>query len=250
MPDKNKEMPFFEHLEELRKCIFKILIAVFIGFIASYAFSKQIFDILLYPFNDVYRIVIGKEPNLIFTSMFEPFMAYMKISLVTGIFAASPFIFYEIWKFIAPALFKKERKLIVSFVILGAFFFTGGAMFGYFVIFPIGFKFFMSFSTEIIQPAIKVSDYLKISLGMLLLFGGLFELPLFVLLLVYLNIISYSHLLSKWRFIIVGIAVLSAVLTPADPASMILTMIPLLILYALTILAAYFMNKFKKVRNP
>lgn len=249
MTNDNKEMSFFDHLEELRKCIFKVIIAVFLGFIASWAFSKQIFEILLYPFNDVYRLVINDEPSLIFTSLFEPFMAYLKVSLVTGIFVSSPFILYETWRFVAPALFKKERKLIISFVILGALFFIGGALFGYFVIFPIGFKFFMSFSTEVIQPAIKVSDYLKVSLGLLLLFGGLFELPLFVLLLVYLNIINYTDLLSKWRYILIGIAVLSAVLTPADPVSMILTMIPLFILYGLTTIAAFFIFKFKKLEK-
>lgn len=248
--DKNKPMTFLEHLEELRWCLLRLFIAVVVSFAICYAFSEKIYNILLIPFNEAYRSVLHREPTLIYTTLFEPFMAYLKISFVAGIFLSSPYIFYELWRFIAPGLYKRERKLIIPFVTLAAIFFTGGALFGYFVVFPVGFKFFMSYTTTVIQPYIKVSDYLKISLGTLLIFGTVFEFPLVVLFLVYIRLISLNTLLSKWRYIIVGISIASAIFTPADAISMMTMMVPLLILYAITIIGAYFLTKVaKKDRN-
>ncbi len=241
--DTQKSMSFFDHLEELRKCLFKSILAVMVGFVLAYGFSELLYDILLIPFNEAYKSVLGKPPHLIFTNPFEPFFAYLKIAFVAGIFAASPYIFYELWKFIAPALYKNEKGLAIPFAILGFIFFTGGALFGYYFIFPIIYKFFISFSTETIQPAIKVSDYLKVSLGLILVFGIIFEVPLIVLFLVRLKVLSHKTLLSKWRYIIIAIAIVSAVLTPADPISMLLTMIPLYVFYALTTVIAYFIEK-------
>jgi len=247
MPAKKEtSMPFLKHLEELRGCLLRCIIAVVVGFVIAYAFSETIYNLLLIPFNEAYRAVLEKEPNLIFTNILEPFLAYLKISLVAGIFISSPYIFFEVWKFIAPGLYKNEKKLIIPFVSLAVIFFTGGALFAYFLVFPVGFEFFMGYSTEFIQPAIKVSDYLKISLSLLLVFGLVFELPLIILFLVHLNILSTKTLISKWQYIIISIAFASALLTPADPFSMILMMVSLLFLYGITIGGAYLISLIKK----
>jgi sec-independent protein translocase protein TatC len=237
--DKPKEMNLLEHLGELRIRLFKIIISVLLAFLLSYGFSEPLFQILLIPFKGAYRAVLGSNPSLIFTSPFEPFFAYIKISLAAGLFIASPFILYQVWAFISPGLYKKERKLAAPFVILGVLSLIGGVLFAYFLVFPVIFRFFIGYSSEFIQPAIKVSDYLKVSLSILLIFGFIFEIPLIILFLVKLRILSHEILLKKWKYVIISIAVLSAVLTPADPISMLLTMIPLYFFYMITVFLAY-----------
>jgi len=241
-----KTMTFLEHLEALRKALLRSLAGLFLGFLIAYAFSEKIYNFLLIPFNEAYRSVLHKEPILIFTTLFEPFMAYLKVSLVAGIFISSPYIFYELWKFIAPGLYKKEKKYVLPFVSFAVLFFIGGATFGYFFVFPAAFKFFMGYSTQVIQPAIKVSDYLEVAIWTLIIFGAVFEFPLVMLFLVFVRILSFETLISKWRYFVVGISIASAVFTPADVVSMMLMMIPLLILYIFTLLAAYFITKIRK----
>jgi sec-independent protein translocase protein TatC len=128
----NDKMPFTEHLEELRSRLIISFIAVGVGFVLSYGFKEYIFEILMHPLLSV----MNKSDKLIFTNLPEAFFTYLKVSLLSGIMLATPVILYQIWIFIAPGLYNDERKLILPFVLLSTIFFLGGALFGYFVVFP------------------------------------------------------------------------------------------------------------------
>lgn len=225
-------MPFTSHLGELRNRLIVCLIALGIGFAISYGFSDKIFLILMKPLIKV----LPKESTMIFTGLTEAFFTYLKLSFISGIFLAFPVILYEIWKFVAPALYENEKKYLYPFILLSTLAFVGGALFGYFIIFPVGFHFFLSFSTDYIRPLPAIKDYLSLSIKLLLAFGIVFELPLAIFLLSKIGLITPQMLSSNRPYAIVLIFIISAILTPPDVATQIMMAIPLLILYEISVL--------------
>jgi sec-independent protein translocase protein TatC len=232
------EMGFLEHLEELRKRLVRCILAAILGSLACYAFSKPMFDKLMEP-----MVKVLNKSQFIYTYPPEAFFSYIKISLVAGVFLTSPYIFVQIWRFIAPALYKDERKWIIPIAVFSAVFFVTGALFGYFVVFPYGFKFFASFTTEQIQFMPKLSEYLGFSLKLLLAFGIVFELPLFVFFLAKLGMVSSKGMRKKRKYAILIGFILSAILTPPDPFTQSLMAGPIVLLYELSIWVAYFFGK-------
>lgn len=250
-PDE-KQMSFLDHLNELRRRILTCVAYVIAGFVVAYAFSKQIFRILRGPYDNAYEAVYGVAPELININLLEGFLVYLKVGFLGGIFLASPFLFYQVWKFIVPGLKSNERKHVVPFVFLATLFFVGGALFGYFGVFPSAFKFFLEVTKgEHIQAAIRMQEYYKLASWMLIGFGLAFEGPLIVLYLVFFGVLRTRHLLRAWRGVIVGIAVASAIITPTpDIATMMMMALPLLGLYGITILVSLFFswrNKEEKI---
>ena len=149
---EDEKLPFTSHLEELRKRLITSFIAIGVGFVVSFGFKERLFNILVEPL-----IKVMKEgETLIYTGLPEAFFTYLKVSFLTGLIVASPVLLYQFWMFVAPGLYKKERNLMVPIVILSSFFFIGGALFGYFVVFPWGFKFFMGFATDTIRPLLSL----------------------------------------------------------------------------------------------
>ena len=146
MNDENKQ-PFLGHLEELRKRLIACAIAVGIGFVISYIFSERLFRILISPL----MALMGEGERLIFTNLPEMFLTYLKTAFIAAILLVAPIIFYQLWMFIAPGLYQHEKKYVVPFVIFSTILFVGGALFGYFIVFPFGFKFFLGFANESIQ---------------------------------------------------------------------------------------------------
>jgi sec-independent protein translocase protein TatC len=239
------EMSFLEHLEELRSRLVRIVISAIVGMLACYAFSKQMFDKLMEPMVEVLH-----QSKFIYTYPPEAFFSYIKISLVAGIFLASPYIFYQIWSFVAPALYKEERKWFIPLAVVSAAFFVAGALFGYFIVFPYGFEFFASFTTDNIQFMPKLSEYLGFSLKLLFAFGLVFELPLFAFFLARLGLISSKGMRKLRKYAMLIAFILSAILTPPDPFTQCLMAGPLIILYELSIWVAYcFGKKDKKERE-
>jgi sec-independent protein translocase protein TatC len=226
--------PFTSHLDELRKRIIRCIVAVLLGFLGSYAFAEQIFDILIKPL----KAALPPESLLIYTGLPEAFFVYLKLSLFAGLFLASPVLLWEIWCFVAPGLYDKEKKYVYPFVIFSTVFFSIGASFGYFIVFPIAFKFFMSYGSESIRALPSIKEYLNFSCKLLFAFGVVFELPLFILFLSKIGIVNAKMLRSKRKFAILGIFVLSAILTPPDIVSQVLMALPLLVLYEISILVA------------
>jgi len=149
MIDDDRRVSLIEHLEELRKRLIRCFIAVVVGFGAAYAFKEHLFEILIRP---LVRVLDASGNNMIFTGLPEAFFTYLKVSLLAGIVLALPVIFYEFWMFVAPGLYRRERVMVIPIVLLSLFFFAAGALFAYFLVFPLGFKFFLSFASDTIRP--------------------------------------------------------------------------------------------------
>ena len=234
-----EKSPFTSHLDELRKRIIICIVAVAVGFFGSYFFAEQIFDILIKPL----QAELPPDSMFIFTGLPEAFFVYLKLSLFGGILLASPVLLWEVWCFVAPGLYDQEKKYVYPFVIFSTVLFATGVSFGYFVVFPIAFKFFMGYSSEIIKPLPSIKEYLNFSCKLLFAFGVVFELPLFTLFLAKIGLVNEKMLRSKRKFAILGIFAVAAILTPPDVVSQILMAIPLLVLYEISILVAKYFGK-------
>jgi len=237
--DELPEMTLTDHLEELRSRLVKIFIAAFIGFLACYGFAERMFEVLMAPL----KPLLPENSHLIFTGLPEGFFTYIKLALVAGVFVASPYIFAQIWLFISPALYANERKWLIPIALFSAMFFVTGAMFGYFVVFPFAFNFFMGFATDVILPMPSLKEYLSFTLKLLIAFGVAFELPLFIFFLARLGIVN-SYKLRKFRKYAILLAFCaSAILTPPDVISQSLMAGPLIVLFELGIWVAHFFGK-------
>lgn len=245
-----QHMTFWEHIAELRTRLFRAALAVLVGFGISYWFHKEIFRILRYPFDLAYENVYHTTPKLISISLLEGFMVYLKMSFLVGIFIASPVVFYQIWKFITPGLKYEEKKHVVPFVVLATLFFVGGAVFGYFLVFPKGFEYFLMVTQgENIEPTIQMEQYYTLAAWMLVGFGASFEGPLILLYLVYFRILSTKQLIQSWRGAMIFIMILAAVITPTpDIGTMLMMAAPLIGMYWLTVLFSIFIGR-KKVTS-
>lgn len=229
-----REMHLTDHLEELRKRLIFAFIAIALFTVIAYFFSEDLFRLLMAPLLEVMPAASG----LIFTSLTEAFFTYLKIALLTGFFAASPVVIYQIWRFSAPGLYANEKRYVFPFVFFATIFFVGGAMFGYFVVFPFGFKFFMGFATDFITPMPTVREYFSFSVRLLFAFGVVFELPVVTAFLALLGLIKAETLAKKRKYAVLGSFVVAAVLTPPDVASQMMMAGPIIILYEMSIIVA------------
>jgi sec-independent protein translocase protein TatC len=227
----DEKQPFLSHLEELRSRLIICAIAVGAGFAISYIFSKQLFSFLILPLTRV----LPADSRLIFTSLPEMFITYIKVSLVAGIILAIPVIFYELWMFLVPALYQGERRYLIPFVLFSSILFITGSMFGYFIVFPYGFKFFISFATEDIQALPSVKQYFSFAIRLLLAFGLVFEMPVAALFLTKIGLINPEAMKKFRKFAILCAFILSAILTPPDVATQIMMALPIIILYEVSI---------------
>lgn len=237
-----EKMPFSSHLQELRKRLIVCFIAVGIGFVISYFFSKEIFELLSKPLLKV----MPEGQKMVFIALPEAFLTYLKIALVSGIILSSPMIFYQIWMFITPGLHQTEQRYVLPFVVFSTLFFVGGTLFGYLVVFPLGFKFFMGFTSDYIRPLPSIREYLSFSLKLLIAFGVVFQLPLFSFFLSRLGIVDAKMLRSKQKYAILLIFVVAAVFTPPDVATQLMMAGPLIVLYEIGIWVAKVFGKKKK----
>lgn len=239
MMDEQEKIPFTEHLEELRKRLIVCFIAVGIGFVLSYGFKEKLFQILTRP---LIRVMQTGD-KLIFTGLPEAFFTYLKVAFLSGIILAAPVIFYQFWMFVAPGLYDKEKRLMAPIVFLSTFFFVGGAFFGYFIVFPYGFKFFLGFASEIIRPLPSMREYLGFASKLLLAFGLVFELPLIITFLAKLGMVSVSFLKKNRKYALLLFFVGAAILTPPDVVTQIMMALPLIVLYEISIIGARIFGK-------
>jgi sec-independent protein translocase protein TatC len=232
------EMPLTEHLEELRWRLAVSLLAIGIGFAISYAYSEQLFAILRAPLD---AAAGGLPVKVIGTGVAEAFFTKLKVAFVAGIFLAIPAVLYQAWQFIAPGLHEHEKRYVVPFVGFGTFFFVAGAWFCYALVFQVGYAFFLQqYATIGIEPTIRISEYLSFSSRLLLAFGVTFELPVVAFFLARIGMIDHQSLIRPWRYAIIVIVILAAILTPGpDIASQLLLAGPLMLLYVVSIGVAY-----------
>ena len=240
MSEENKS-PFTEHLGELRDRLVRSFIAVGIGFVCAYFFKERLFEILIAPL----VTAMGESGNakMIFTGLPEAFFTYLKVSFLAGIIVASPVLFYEFWMFISPGLYRTEKKYLVPIVILSVFFFIVGASFGYFIVFPYGFAFFLGFATDTIQAMPSMKEYLGFASKMLLAFGFVFELPLVLTFMARMGLVSVGFLQKNRKYAILIFFVVSALITPPDVVTQIMMAVPLMLLYEISIIGAKLFGK-------
>lgn len=238
-PDK---LPFTAHLEELRSRLIKCFIAVAVGFLISYGFKEQIFKILTEPL----LRVMGPGDKLIYTNLPEAFFTFLKAAFISGIMLASPVLLYQFWMFVAPGLYDREKRLVMPILMLSVFFFVGGALFGYFVVFPFGFKFFLSFASETIRPLPSMKEYLGFSSKLLLAFGLIFEMPLVITFLARLGIVTVAFLKRFRKYAMLLAFVVGALLTPPDVVTQVFMALPIVLLYEIGIVGARLFGRPKK----
>ncbi len=229
-------MPLTAHLEELRWRIVRSLAAVAVGFVACYAFADRLFVFVIHPL----AALRPEQSLLIGTGVTEAFFTKLKVSFIAGLFLASPVVFFQAWRFVAPGLYDSEKRLALPFALAASFFFVAGAAFCYVVVFPVGFRFFLEeYGSIDVAPRIRITEYLSFATRMLLAFGVTFELPVVTYFLARLGVVTHRHLIEYGRYAVVVIFFVAAVLTPGpDVASQLLMATPLLLLYGLSILVA------------
>jgi sec-independent protein translocase protein TatC len=229
-------MPFTSHLAELRSRLIKSALAVTIGVVACYAVVDDIFAVLAAPLR---RLQI-RGLTLIGTSVTEAFFTKLKISFIAAVIIASPVLLWQGWQFIAPGLYEHEKRYSRSFVLFGSIFFIAGAAFCYAVVIQHGLQFLLQRYEAIdIQPLLQVGDYLSVVSRLVLAFGVMFELPVLAFFLARVGLIDHRFLIRHSRYAIVAIALFAAVLTPPDLISQVLLMVPLTLLYGISIAVAY-----------
>jgi sec-independent protein translocase protein TatC len=240
MSDPN--LSLVEHLKDLRDCIIKSSLIIILGFIVAWSYSEQIFEVVRKPIQPYID-------NLVFTAVADKFIAHMKISLLAGVIFTCPLWLYQIWKFVSPGLYAKEKKAIFGFISSGTILFLAGVSFVYFIVFPLAFEYLIGFAGNTDKPMITISEYLSFFVTTTLMFGAVFELPLALTLLGMIGIIDASFLRAYRRYAIVIIAVVSAVITPPDIMSMVFVMFPMLILYEVSIFSVAFFGKKKATKE-
>ena len=256
-PEDELRMPFWSHLEELRKRIVRSLILVAIGFGACFNYSEDILRLLMWPMNTKMEVTsafpfFSVTPNptpqkLHYTTLIEPFWSHLKIALIAGIMVVFPFIMYQLWKFISPGLMQKERKYVGFFVFFSSLFFGIGVLFCYFFLLPFAVPFLMTYKTENLIAIIRIGDYIDFILKFLLASGIVFELPLIIVLLSRMGIVNPDTLAKYRKFAVLGAFIIGAILTPTpDIFNQTILSVPIYLLYEIGILAARLFGKRKK----
>ncbi len=251
MADKNS---FTSHFVELRSRLLNSLIFIFIAFIVSYIFAEQIYNFLVEPYSNA----VKDDPisrRLIFTALHETFITYIKVAFFSSVFIGSPVLLIQIYKFIAPGLYKNEKKAILPYLISTPLLFLFGGFLVYYLVMPLAIKFFLSFEslgsgTNLpIQLEPKVNEYLSLIMRLIFAFGISFQLPIFLNLLARVGVVNSEYLKTRRRYVIVIIFALAAILTPPDPITQVGLAIPLLLLYELSIFTVRFIEKKKEKEN-
>ena len=237
--DEESSMSLLEHLGELRRRLVRGLLAVLVAFFLCYGFAKELFYYLSLPLLQV----MPADAKFIYTGVAEGFFVDLKVSIVAAIFVACPFLFYQIWAFIAPGLYEEEKKYVVPLSFCSAIFFLGGATFCYVIVFPFAFTFFMGYSTDNIVAMLSINEYLSFSLKMLIAFGLIFEMPLFTFFLSRMGIVTAARMRKARKFAVLGVFVIAAILTPPDVFSQIMMACPMILLYEASILVAVVCGK-------
>ena len=242
----DEALPLTEHLSELRGCIAKIVIGWVLGTVLAWSFKEQIFGYLLAPAVDA---LSPEQAKLQAIAPTEIFFTYVKCALLAGFVLSLPIWFWQIWSFVAPGLYPSEKKTVIPFVLSSTLLFSGGAVFGYSVVFPLMFGFLTGFDSEFVISAWTMREVFSLTSRMFLVFGIAFELPLFVFFLSVAGIVDSGQLLRATPYAVLGVFVTGAVLTPPDPVSQVFLAVPLLFLYLLGVGVAWIFDSRRRKRE-
>ena len=243
-------MPFMSHLSELRDRVRNAALSFVVAFLACWGFAERIFAWLRQPLFEIWAKHTGPNlkpgevdwgrPRLIYTGLTQPFWVNMSVALWAGVFLAAPFIFYQLWKFIAPGLYKRERKITISFAVLSGVFFAGGALFCFYFALPALFRYMLQYNSVDLESLPNIQDYLDLTRDSMLAFGAIFEMPLLIYFLAMVGLVTHRSLWKFSRWFVVLAFVIGAILTPGpDVVSQFLMATPMIVLYNVSILFAW-----------
>jgi len=233
--ESGAKMSFLEHLDELRKRLIYSVLSILGGCLVAFVFIARIFDFIMKPMQQM----LPGGNKLMFTAGAEPFMLYLKIGLIAGIFLSSPLVIWQVWQFISPGLYTHEKKFAIPFVLLSTIFFVLGGIFAHYVAFPWTWKFFISFSTDYMVFLPKIDEAFSLYTKMLLGFGVIFEMPTLVFFLARMGVITARFLLRYFKYAVLIIFIVAAVISPGtDMMSQLIMAIPMLGLYGISIAVA------------
>ena len=233
------DMPITEHLIELRRHLIKICVAVLVIFLALVGFSRELYDFL----SDPLVAQLPANSTMIATDITSNFMAPIRLTVFVAAFFAMPYILYQIWSFVAPGLYKKEKKIAIPVLTSSIFLFYAGVAFSYFIVLKGVLKFFIMFAPQNVLPMTDIDSYLSFALKLFMVFGLTFEIPVVTLLLILTGVVSIQSLEDKRRYIIVGCFAVAAVVTPPDGVSMLMLAIPMWLLFELGLFLAKILIK-------
>ncbi|WP_234498078.1 twin-arginine translocase subunit TatC [Vibrio maritimus] len=243
MPSIKQTQPLINHLLELRHCLLRAVVAVMVVFLALVYFSGDIYDFVSKP-------LVEKLPEgatMIATDVVSPFFTPLKLTLISSVFIAVPFILYQVWLFVAPGLYKYEKKLIMPLMFSSSLLFYCGVAFAYFVVFPLVFSFFTTISLGGVEFATDITSYLDFVLALFLAFGVAFEVPVAIILICWTGATNVQSLKQKRPYVVVATFVISMLLTPPDMISQTLLAIPMCLLFEIGLFFAQFYTRQSEV---
>jgi sec-independent protein translocase protein TatC len=246
-PREEKQLTFFEHLGELRKSLIVSAVALLVGIVLALFFVDAIDRILRWPIQGLLPLS-SSEP--VFLGIFEPIFYQLKLGLIGGIILASPVVFWQLWSFVSPGLYPKERRYALPFVLIATLFFLSGVLFCYFVIFPQAAAFSLGQMTEHTRLLLSLQDYLSQVATFLLAFGLVFEVPVMVFLLSWIGIVRAATFARYRKYVFLAVFIIAAIITPTpDILNQTLMALPMYLLFELGVLSARLFERRRASRN-
>jgi sec-independent protein translocase protein TatC len=242
--DAAGKMSFLDHLDELRRRIIYAAISLGVGVVIAFAFIDDIFNFIMRPL----QAMLPAGQTMIYTDPAEAFMLYVKIGLIAGLVIASPAVMTQVWLFIAPGLYVHEKKWAIPFIAMSSVFFVVGAAFSHYIVFPLTWRFFVSFTTDILTFMPRIEPAFSVYLRLLLAFGVVFQMPTIVLFLARMGVLTARFMVRNIKYAILGIVIISALVTPdGGGVSLVAMSGPLILLYILSIGLAWMFGKKKEI---
>jgi sec-independent protein translocase protein TatC len=236
------KMSFLEHLDELRKRIIWSVVSIAAGFLIACYFIQPLFDFIMRPLQQM----LPAGQTLVYTEPTEAFILYIKIALIAGLILASPAVFTQVWLFIAPGLYSHEKKWAIPFIAMSTFFFVLGAAFSHYVVFPLTWRFFVGFTTDVVTFMPRIEPAFSMYLRMMLAFGVVFQMPTLVLFLARMGVLTARFMVKNIKYAVLLIIIISAIVTPdGGGVSLVAMSGPLVLLYVFSIGLAWMFGKKK-----
>jgi sec-independent protein translocase protein TatC len=246
--EKMEGMSFLAHLEELRQRIIKAALAVVVGFFACWYYSDRIYGLMMVPIMDALKRN-GLDQKLVYLNPTEPFNLYLKVGLMAGLFVASPFLLYQVWAFVAPGLYRNEKRYVLPFMCSTVFLFIAGGLFGYKMVYPAALDFLVGYGKQF-TPMITIGEYTDLFLTIIVGLGIIFELPILAFFLALMGVINAKWMWKNFRYAILVCFVVAAIVTPTtDIMNMCLFAAPMIVLYVVSILVAFLVHPTRRKKR-